>query len=350
MESFKIKKVEVPFSTRLLELGQCAKFFISKDRQTYATYPATGTATPIYSQPFYRWLMSASEIRLGVVPSPQQMGRALSELDGQTRTAANVEAVYVRTAKLGNKNYQIDLGHDNHQTVELTGKQWTVAEDFNVPFQRLQTFDPFPIPEPTIAKLPVYLEQMYEISEKDAHKLSHWMAQAMLPEQKPPILVITGEARYDAVTQIRQHIDPCFHSIMNLPLNGNDLGQQAVENRVLAYSSDHPLSEKKIIDFKAMRVGMHARFREINPKDNILLATVHRPIIIASELKQEICRQQITIEINICRPVDHAEILGPLLDVVVQIIGQPTIYPKPVSMKVRAAESQPEVPEQPNTS
>ena len=321
-------------TTRLLEIAQRPPLFLSQDRQPFVVCPSTATAHPLYSLGFSDWLLQAAERHLGLLPAPQQIGRVVSTLDAQARAAGTIEQVHTRTAKIAPNHYQIDLGHPDHSTIEITGKQWTIGQSHAARFHRIETSDPLPIPEPSVAKLHVYLELLYGINAEDANKLAHWLGQAILPGQNPPILILTGESSPEAAAQLRSFIDPAFHATMPLPANPLDLAQQAIENSVLAYCVNDQLSPRKIRDFQTIRRGMDARLRHANRKHNKLYTKVFRPIIIASEVQQlqKICNQQLTIEIKSCRPVAHAEILGPILDVAVEIAGQPIEYPQPVTL------------------
>ena len=331
-------------------MARCLPFFRSQDRQPYFVSPITGTASPLYSESFFGWFSATAQKQLAIYPSYSQIGRVQSKLDKQTCLSPKLETVHNVIAKIAPRKYQMDLGLRDQSTVEITGKQWKVSQTHKVRFERMQTADPFPIPEPALAKLPHYLKLMYGISEDDAHKLAHWMALSMLPDQKPPILVITGEERFEAVGQIRSIIDPAFSRHIDLPCSSKDMAQQAVENRILTYSTDDVLSEAKIKVFKEMYSGMRARIKDANPKRDKLYKIVNRPIIIASDVEQNINDHQISIEVNEFRTVDFAEIFGPLLDEMVKIVGQPLSYPKPLAMVMPQIAQQPTTPQWVNTS
>ena len=332
-------------TTRLLEIAQRLPLFLSQDRQPFVICPSTATAHPLYSPSFSDWLLQAAQQHLRLTPAPQQIGRVVSILDAEARAAGTIKQVHTRTAKIAPRHYQIDLGHPDHSTIEITGRKWSIgharhARHARHPrlarFHRIATATPLPLPQPTIAPLPKYLQLIYGISEVDAHKLAHWLGQALLPDQTPPLLMITGKANREAATQLRTWIDPAFHALMPLPYNRSNFAQHAVKNRVLAYYIGFGLSKKKVLDFREMRRGTHARLRHSNPKFNRLFTTIHRPVIVAAEEKQKICNRQLTIEINKSHQVAHAEILGPILDVAVQIVGQPTIHPQPLPITAQA--------------
>ena len=350
MESSHKKQPEIPQHIRLLEIAHRAPLFLSPNRQPFVICPATATAVPLYSETFYGWFISAVEKKLGTIPSSQQVGQVIRNLNNQAHAARNQEAVHTRSAKIAPKTYQLDLGLDDNSTVEITGRNWSVSQFPDAYFERLETSDPLPIPEPTLAPLHTYLEKMYGISLDDAHKLSHWMAQAMLPDQKPPILLITGEAREEAVTQLKTLVDPSSHALIDLPVNRKDVAQQAIENGVLAYTTDEQLPETKILVLDAVRRGMPARLKQVSKGGPKRFTAIHRPIIIASLQTQKIGNHQLTIEINSTRQVEHNEIMGPLLDVVVQIVGQATVRKEPLTMRVPGTlqpnEIEPQIPPQ----
>ena len=343
MQPSRVKHPVIPQHVRLLEVAQRAPLCLSPDRQPYIISPLTATAVPLYSEAFFDWFTHATEARLGLCPSSSQIARVIRDLDSGARKAQATEQIHTRIAKKATKHYQIDLGTPNIDVVELTGKNWQVSQHFDARFQRLETSDPMPIPQPSPVKLPVYLENMFGISVENAHKLSGWLAQAMLPEQKPPILVINGEASDEAVTKLRTLIDPVFHALIEMPTTAKQMAQQAIENRVLAYTITGPLSESKIQAFNKMRKGVTSRLRQANKKLAPLYTIVHRPIMIASEEKIEISPQQLTIEISKSLPVrDLDDMLGALLDVVVEIVGQPVIYPESLVFRAPAIAPSPD--------
>ena len=83
-------------------------------------------------------------------------------------------------------------------------------------------------------------------------------------------------------------VDPVFHSLIEMPTTAKQMAQQAIENRVLAYTIAGQLSESKIQAFNKMRKGVTSRLRQANKKLAPLYTIVHRPIMIASEEKIEI--------------------------------------------------------------
>ena len=334
-------KTERPPSntTRLLELALRPALFLSQNHQPHILCPLSATAAPLYSQTTLSWLTHAAQQQLGLLPSPQQLGRVISALDHQARTSAIIETLHTRTAAIAPKSYQIDLGTLDQRTIQVTGKQWNLSESRTVQFTRPETADELPIPVPCPIPAATCLAKMFDIPEADAHLLSCWLAQALLPDQKPPILVITGEANYEAVTKLRKLVDPVFHEIIELPANQKQLAQQAIENRILAYSTYSDLSPRKAEQLRAVSRAMPARLCQANKKYAPLYTTVHRPVIIAADKPITVSPTQITIRIDKAHQAYAHELLGAILDVVVEIAGQPVEYPEPLIFTV------PELPE-----
>ena len=328
--SSQIKQPEISRHIRLLEIAQRAPIFLSQALQPFVVCPSTATASPLYSEDFFGWIISAVEKQLGAIPSLPQFSFLLRALDAQARNAQTRETVHIRTAKTGTKSYQIDIGTPNQETIEITGQEWKVSQFHDVRFQRLETAQPLPIPERCEVPAAHYLQQMYNIPLEDGYKLARWLAEAMLPEQKPPILVITGTARDEAVEQLRSLIDPVISPIIEMPATSKQMAQQAVENRILAYSIYNYLPEKTIQILNSVRYGMRARLKQANKNFTPLYDTVHRPIIISAEEAIKISNHQIHIEINKTHIVKAHEFLGALLDVVVQIVSQPAATEEPM--------------------
>ena len=115
-----------------------------------------------------------------------------------------------------------------------------------------------------------------------------------------------------------------------MPATSKQMAQQAVENRILAYSIYNYLPEKTIQILNSVRYGMRARLKQANKNFTPLYDTVHRPIIISAEEAIKISNHQIHIEINKTHIVKAHEFLGALLDVVVQIVSQPAATEQPM--------------------
>ena len=65
---------------------------------------------------------------------------------------------------------------------------------------------------------------------------------------------------------------------------------------------------------------MTVKLKALNKRHAARFTKVARPIIIASEEKVDVCRHQITIEINHAGCGDHPQILGALLTLAAQLL------------------------------
>ncbi len=288
------------------------QLFLSPSGQPHAILP-TCDATPIYSEQFFTYLVTLADTQQTDFPTSAKLAYDLRRLNSQAEASRRTQPVPLRTFKPDPETLLIDL-QENLEAIELTRKGWKITANFDAPFLRPTLNYSLPIPEPPKHDLPTYLAQLFEINQEPAQQLAMWLAQALLPDGQPPILVITGKARDAAATKLRTIIDPVPQALFPLPSTTNQLGQLALTNRVLAFAAYGPLTQKKKVAFNTLSKGMPIRLKEVNKRGPQIFTTVSRPIIITSETPQEIGDHQITIEINKANPGDHPQILGALLD------------------------------------
>ena len=307
---------------RLLELAQRAPIFLSQDNQTYVNIP---TATPVYSEDFFTWFINVAENRLGCIPTPSEVGRVVRTLDSQARTCNNQRDVHHRIAKIGPKNYQLDLGTFDMQMVNITGQHWENLQYFDARFERFEDHIEMTAPVVTANTLAACMEAQFKVDPINADKLALWVAEALLPDQQPPMLVITGKAREAAVEKLRSLIDPVIEPIIETPLQFTELYRMALENQVLAFSVSGPLSEKVKKTLNDLHQGTRLRLKYCNRSRFKLRGNIQRPVLIATAEPQEISPHQINIEINEAIDFDFGKIVGALLNLLVVIIGQPVV-------------------------
>ena len=311
---------EIPHRIRLLELAQRNPLYLSQDNQTYIDCP---TAIPVYSEDFFTWLLCLAEKRLGTIPSPTDIARVARTLDSQARAAKTKEAVHIRIAKRGTKSYQIDLGTDDHQVVNITGQHWQLSQHFDTHFERIEDHKPITPPEPTANTLEACMETLFHLPTQIAGKLAIWLVEAMLPDRKPPMLVITGKAREQAVITLRNLIDPVFEPIIETPVNASELRRMSLENKVLAFSVNDQFSEKIIKGLNQFHEGKRVLLKHCQGSRIKLRSTISRPVIIATEEPQQISPTQFNLEINEAEDIFLGKVVAALLSLLVKIIGQP---------------------------
>ena len=299
--------------------------FLSPHGQPYATLPS-GEATPLYSEDFFTFLYQLSEQQQAPLLDNFKLAKLLRELDAQAHSAKRTQSVPLRTHYSDSQTLLIDL-QQNFDAVELTRKGWQISANFDTNFLRPTLNHPLPAPEPPQQDLPTYLTNLFAISKEEAGQLSNWLVTALLPDGKPPILVITGEAADEAASKLRNIIDPVPQALMPLPANTNQLGQLALTHRILAFAVYSELTEKRKAAFNAIQRGMPVQLRESNKRRGKLFGSVSRPVIIASATPQKISRNQISIEINTANQQDHAQILGALLNVASAALNKNTQVP-----------------------
>ena len=310
---------EIPMRTRLLQLAQTLPLFLSKDNQPYVACP---TAVPLYSEDFFGWLLCESIKRFAYHPSQYELSWVIRTLDQQARQQKIKTTVHTRIAKLSPKSYQIDLTPDAQNGINITGKHWQQTQKFKAQFERFEAHTSLPIPEPTALTLGDCFNQIFQTSPEISAKLAIWLAEAFLPDQKPPILMITGDARDEAVTMLRNLIDPVHNPIIYSPGCPIELNRMALENRVLAFSFRGQPTEKLINKLNTMHEGARVHLRHSNKRRPKLFTTVERPIIIASAKPITLNKDQMSIEINQAPETEMGKVFYALLNLIVEIVAQ----------------------------
>ena len=169
------------------------------------------------------------------------------------------------------------------------------------------------------------MEAQFKVDPINADKLALWVAEALLPDQTPPMLVITGKAREAAVEKLRNLIDPVHEPIIETPIQFTELYRMALENQVLAFSVTGPIAEKVKKTLNDLHHGMRLRLKYYSRSRFKLRGNIQRPVLIATAEPQQISPQQINIEINEAIDFDFGKIMGALLNLLVVIIGQPVV-------------------------
>ena len=97
---------------------------------------------------------------------------------------------------------------------------------------------------------------MFQIESEPARQLADWLAVALLAGGRPPILVITCEARDEAAAKLRKIIDPTPQPLFPLPHTASQFGQLALTNRILAFALYGNLTECKQRALNTLCQGM----------------------------------------------------------------------------------------------
>ena len=311
----------------LLNLARRALIFLAPDGQPYATIPLSGNTVPLYSQLFRDWLSLVFEEH-GYLPGSAQYAAILRKLDEDAQCFLAPFTVHLRTAHQGDRTYCIDLDNNRNEAIEVTSKQWTTTYNDACRFNRPESALPLPTPEPVKAKIHHFLMRLFRIEKADALALSTWLVSALLPDLKPPMLVITGSESDEAVRKLRTIIDPVRCPINVLPRSEAQLGIKALTNRIPTFSLGPTLSESCKHNLNKLRTGLTVQLKKANSSRPATETTVHRPILIAAPKAHQIHEGQINVVINYTCDTDHAQILGALLDAVVAGIREMTRQPQ----------------------
>ena len=321
------RATDPPMHLTLLNLAHCANYFLSPDHQPHATLP-TGATVPLYSEDFFTWLHQIFDAQQITPPSSTQISYLQRLLDAEIWSARNIQTPHLRIAKTGQAAYEIDLETFDQATVQFNYHDWAIAEGSGLNFLRPALNHPLPRPEKSPHELPTHLARTFALSQENATRLAHWLAMAMLPDQQPPILVVTGKMRDQAARALRNLLDPVVHPLQEIPYTTAQLGQLALTNNVLAFSIFKYITPSRIEALNKLQSGMLVKLKEVNKRRSTIWSTVSRPIIVSAGEQIEISPNQLTIEINEMLVEDNVrQLFGALLTMLVLVLNQ--IHTKP---------------------
>ena len=118
------------------------------------------------------------------------------------------------------------------------------------------------------------------------------------PQSTTSNLVITGKRRDDAARKIRNLLGPVVHPLLEIPYTNRELGQLALTNNVLAFSSFKYIAPGKIEELNNLQTGMLVKLKEVAKRRSPVRSTIARPIIISASEPIEISPNQIHFEVN----------------------------------------------------
>ena len=307
--------------SKYLNLAGRATYFQSPDRQPHALLP-NAAAVPLFSEDYFTWFLEQTDKQQIPNPSAAQFSYLLRQIDAEAWSRKDIRPVSLRTADCGQGRYLVNLQTIEQETIEISASGWRTAEIPSEHFRQPALSKPYPLPVFTRQDLSGHLRKMFSIDEHQSGALSRWLAQAMLPGVPPPVLVITGEARLQAISKLRNLIDPVVHPIHPMPHHGQGFGQLALTNKVLAFDVGSRVSKAKRETINHLNSGVEVRLKEASKRRDPLSTTISRAIILAAEKAIEVNPNQLTIEINQADAADAAELFSALLTMVVSFLRQ----------------------------
>ena len=316
---------KIPMRIRLLQLTQTLPLWLSRDNQPFI---ATPTAIPLYSEAFFGLCLELAATHLNHIPSLYEFTYVRCALDQQARNAKLKQPIHTRIVKLSPRSYQLDLTTEDQQVINITGKRWKQSPSPRVRFHRLEQQISLPTPSPVALTLAECFERIFATSPDNATKLAIWLAEALLPDRKPPVLIITGDAREEAVSLLRNLIDPVIGPIIYSPTCPIELDRMALDHKVLAFSVWNQPTPKLVKKLNTIHQGTRIRLTHTNTRKPRPNTTVQRPVLLASGKPIEINKDQITIEINKTLIADEGKLFHALLDLLVKLVSQSAVKPK----------------------
>ena len=332
-----------PKHLKHLHLAHRAKLFLTPDHQSHAVLP-NGTTVPLYSEDFFTWYLEVFDHEQIPNPSSAQFSFVQRQLDAEAFSTRNIQKAHLRIAKTGQAAYEIDLQNPGHPAVELNYHNWNLtAVSAESNFLRPTQNHANPIPEQSPNNLPTTLAKDFALAPETATQLAAWLALAMLPDQQPPILVITGKKRDAAARKLRNLLDPVVHPLLEIPSTNRGIGQLALTNNVLAFSIFKYIAPSKIEALNKLQSGMLVKLKEVNKRRSPVWSTIARPIIISTGEPIQISPNQINIEIEEDNAGDDAsQLFGALLSMMVVVLNQ--IFTKPTFGRIMPPHKPPPPP------
>ena len=147
--------------------------------------------------------------------------------------------------------------------------------------------------------------------------LATWLVDALLHNQIPSALIITGNGRHEAAGKIRNFIDPMASAVHGMPISEQAMGRLAITNRVMAFGAGKNISQAKIDQLNQLRTGMLVELKQVGRNNETITELIRRPIIVTVEQALHIHDGQIEIEINKLATVERSEILAAILNAAV---------------------------------
>ena len=323
-----IKVPEPSVHSILLNIARRAHIFLTPEGQPHVTVPLSGNTVPLFSPIFRDWLSQTFEER-GFLPSASQYGAVMRKLEEDAHACPVPFPVHIRTAIHRRHTYRFDLDNSSNEAIEVNGKQWAVVNNENCRFRRPVSSLPLPTPEPNKAPIEKFLMRLFSIKEPQAQMLVTWLIAAMLPNLKPPVLFITGEAAVEAAEKLRSLIDPMRSPGNLLPVTGQQFATMAIVNRVPTFSLGTSITENCKTNLNKLRTGIKVKLIQIGTRREELTTTIHRPLILSAQGPIQIHDKQLNIEINETCSTLHEQILASLLDAVVRAIREMSLQPVP---------------------
>lgn len=278
--------------------------------------------------------------RYGKAPSSTARAEALTVLEG---IAAQYEPVELplRVGRHGN-NLVLDLGTPSGEAVCITAKGWSVVHRSPVLFKRTNLT--VPLPHPTRTTKPILdLLGIFNANESQRQFMTGWLLAALFPDIPHPILALyglQGTGKSVAGGLLGRIVDPTSAPLRSSPRNEDTWATAAAGSWIVVLDNlstiPHWLSDALC---RAV-TGDGLVKRQLYTDSDVAVLKFRRCIALTAidtgALRGDLAERLLPIELERIdaktrRPeaellnnfhAVHGEILGALLDVCVQVMGQ----------------------------
>ncbi|HTR39537.1 MAG TPA: hypothetical protein VMH80_26875 [Bryobacteraceae bacterium] len=279
----------------LLHHARSATPFCSPDGEPCASIPTSIDARhvlPLRSAAFRDWITANYYSEHESAPSPAALRSALRTLEARARYGdLPAQKVDRRLSFEGDafvpSKIILDLANTAGETLEITSRGWTIAENLKHSFFRSPAALPLPRPsQPSDAghnSLALFAD-LFRLTGAERARVLVWLAAALRPLGPYPILVIQGAMASGKTTlarALRALIDPSTAPVRRMPERDTDLDQLARRNWILAFDPVRRLPTRISEALCALSSGEAVDFAQPDHRDPLVFEFA-RPIILVT--------------------------------------------------------------------
>lgn len=318
------------------EIGcdQNGQVFVTPKNGPPIIYPLNGK-----SSAFRFELASEFQKIRSEAPNSASISSALDVLRGRAAKCERQD-VYLRIGEASG-NYYLDLGGKNHHVVIFNSNRWKISRESEVLFRRSELTGRLPQPVP--GKGLKAFREMLNITDRSWQLLLGWLVASFIPDVPHPVLLLSGQQGTGKSTigrMVANTIDPSPAPLWQPPKDKENWGHTANGAWVVAVDNISNIPPWFSDALCRAVTGDSLILRRLYSDQGISVISFRRPVLLTSinpgPIRGDLTDRLVHIELlpisKECRKYDadlnlefkklHSEILGGLLDLVVQVLGE----------------------------
>jgi len=297
----------------------------------------------IASEHFGRWLCSRYYRKFKMAVPPTAMATAIGQLSAMAQFDGRQDDVHLRVARTEGGLY-LDLCNSEWQAVEITKDSWRVVDGPPVRFVRRQGMKALPTPTTGLNSLDPLFDLLH-LQDRDLRLLiTAWMVNALTSSSSYPIVAFSGEQGSGKTTfcrAIQRLIDPHEMEGRSPPRSEEDIAVAAQHAHLIVYENLSGVTPQLSDALCRVATGAGFAARKLYTNDEERQLKFCRPILVngiddlvtRSDMADRAVSVQLpTIERSRRRTESELwasfdalrpQLLGALLDLLVQVLRQP---------------------------